>query len=208
MDIKSKTENFNQPKNTFSEGFSPDVRNKKEDQTENLNSKEKYNVDNKLDGFNSTRKERIESTPNETNPNGHWEGARGEGKFVVTNEEAKEALSKFGLDGIPYKYGIPNFTPVSKGTVKIDNMSGIRADNFKKGYEAMAEKWNEEKHEGQTNWDAQKVKQYKIDNKLDFHECADGKTMQFVDHSIHIVCGHRGGRSEAAIKQGDNKYDK
>ena len=59
---------------------------------------------------------------------GKFEGERGNSKFIPLDETdrgaaCKEKLAEYGKDGIEYKNLEPDFSEVSEGTVKIDNMT-------------------------------------------------------------------------------------
>ncbi len=73
----------------------------------------------------STYEDRIRQTPKE-GERGHWEGERGESKYIPSDEKIKEILSKYGLDGIVYEDGVPDFSGCAEATVEIDDMSESR----------------------------------------------------------------------------------
>ena len=110
--------------------------------------------------YQSTYDERIKQTPRKDSDRGEWEDERGESKFVPNDPEIKELLKKYGLDGIEYKDGIPDFSDVSESTVEIDNMTENRAENFKQCDEKCAEQWNKEARDGRTDWTARDVAQW------------------------------------------------
>jgi hypothetical protein len=83
---------------------------------------------------------------------GKWEGNPGDSVWKPerdkipenpkTNPEGKtwgEILDKYGIEGIPFKDGEPDFSEVSKGTVEIDDFSEDRDDNFDAADEKLAE---------------------------------------------------------------------
>lgn len=186
--------------------------------------KEINNKSEVKENYFSSYQNRIEHTPKEGSPLGRFEGQRGESKFIPSNEtsigsEAKKELKTAGVDGIEYKNGIPDFAPVSKCTVKIDNMTGNRLDyfdsngkrqkgNFTQAYEKMSVKFNEEKRDGKDDWTARDVKQYKTDNNLTVHEKNDTKTVQLVPYNIHAACSHLGGCGECNIRDGKTEGGK
>lgn len=144
----------------------------------------------------STYEERIKQTPKEDSERGNWEGERGESKFIPNDQEIKEILEKYGLDGITYKDGIPDFSNVSEATVEIDNMTDFRPDNFRQCDEKCAEKWNNEKRDGRTDWTARDVAQWRKENGYSWHERNDMKTCDLVPTKINDYFGHLGGVSE------------
>ena len=70
---------------------------------------------------------------------GHWEGERGNSKWFPNRDEIPknpltnpdgltwgQILDKYGIDGIEFKNGEPDFSPVAKGTVEIDHFTDNR----------------------------------------------------------------------------------
>ena len=130
---------------------------------------------------------------------GHWEGERGDSKWVPdgdyipqkSNPEGKtwdEILEKYGIDGINFKDGEPDFSKLSKGTVEIENFSENRDDNFDKADAELA------KQRGCT---PEEVAKWRKENGYTWHECKDMKTMQKVPSEVHNNVPHSGGISEA-----------
>lgn len=130
---------------------------------------------------------------------GHWEGERGDSKWVPDsdyvpqkkNPEGKtwgEILKEFGIDGIDFKDGEPDFSEISKGDVEIEGFSKDRDDNFDKADQELAKK------RGCT---PEEVAKWRKEHGYTWHECRDMKTMQKVPSIIHSNITHRGGVSEA-----------
>ena len=118
----------------------------------------------------------------------------------------KEELGRVGVEGIEYRDYIPDFGPVARDTVTIDNMTPDIDINKKQAYRALADRWNSEGRpdkEGnpKTDWTSRNVKEWKQENDLTFHECSDMKTCQLVPQAIHSYYRHSGGRSECAAKE-------
>lgn len=135
---------------------------------------------------------------------GTWSGDVGNSKFSpsdLTDEgiAAKNKLSEFGLDGIEFKNGIPDFSKIAVEAVEID-MTGDRSANYTKTYTAVANKWNSEKKDGRSDWTAREVKEWKQLNNLSPHECSDMKTVQFVPTSVHSFVKHYGGVAECKAR--------
>lgn len=151
---------------------------------------------NEEEEYFSTYDERLRQTPKEDSDRGEWEGERGESKFVPYDQEIIDILAEYGLDGIVYKDGIPDFSEVSESTVEIDNMTENRAENFKQCDEKCAEQWNKEGRDGRTDWTARDVAQWRKENGYSWHECNDMKTCDLVPTKINDYFGHLGGVSE------------
>ena len=127
--------------------------------------------------------------------NGHWDGERGDSKWTPDqnyvpqkcNPEGKtwsEILRKYGIDNIKYKDGEPDFSEISKGTVKIEQFSENRAKNFQKADEKLAKP---------RGCSPQEVKEWRAQNGYTWHECKDMKTMQKVPSEVHSNMPHNGG---------------
>lgn len=152
----------------------------------------------------STYDERLKQTPKEDSDRGEWAGERGESKFIPNDSEIKAILEKYGLDGIVYKDGIPDFSEVSESTVEIDNMTENRAENFKQCDEKCAEQWNKEARDGRTDWTARDVAQWRKQNGYSWHERNDMKTCDLIPTKINDYFGHLGGVSECKKRDTSN----
>lgn len=141
---------------------------------------------------------------------GSWSGDRGHSKWcpdkedipknLFTNPEGlswKEIFDKYGIDGIEFKYGEPDFSVVSKGTVEIDKFSENRygkGGNFDQASEKLAL---------QKGCTKEEVNKWMKENGYTWHERSDCKTMDKVPTEVHGNIRHSGGISE--IKS--NKLD-
>ena len=135
---------------------------------------------------------------------GHWEGERGNSKWFPNRDEIPknpltnpdgltwgQILDKYGIDGIEFKNGEPDFSPVAKGTVEIDHFTDNRygkGGNFDQACERLAE---------QRGCTKEEVKVWMKENKYTWHEGSDCKTMDKVPTEIHGNIRHSGGISEA-----------
>lgn len=154
----------------------------------------------------STYEERIKQTPTDKDTGrGRWEEGRGESKYIPTDERIKEILSKYDVDGIEYKDGIPDFSRCSESTVEIDEMSENRqgkGGNFEQADQKCAEQWNKECRDGKTDWTARDVKNFRKPpdgngaSVYTWHECNDRKTCQLLRTEINDYFGHLGGVGE------------
>jgi hypothetical protein len=152
------------------------------------------------DGYESTYEERLQQTPKDGD-RGHWEGERGESEYIPTDEDIKDILKEHGVEGIVYKNGEPDFSPVADTTVEIDNMSDRRygeGNNFEQADQACADKWNTEGRDGRTDWTARDVKEWREENGYTWHERNDKKTCDLVPAKINDYFGHLGGCAECA----------
>lgn len=99
----------------------------------------------------------------------------------------KELMQKYGIDGIPFNDGEPDFSEVERGTVEIDDFTDDRDSNFTQADEKMAE---------QRGCTPEEVAKWRKENNYTWHECKDCKTMQKVPNEIHANVPHSGGVSE------------
>lgn len=131
---------------------------------------------------------------------GEWLGEPGKSEFIPNDPAARQAMKERGVESIQYdEHCEPDFSPVSEGTVEIDNMTGERygsEGNFAQAYEKQAEQWNIEAKDGKTDWAASDVKTWTKMEKLIVHERLDMKTVDFVPEAIHKECKHYGGCAE------------
>lgn len=170
---------------------------------EDIEKNDVYNPDQRVDAsdvveYFSTYAERVEQAKNS---DGVWEGEVGESKLIPNDPEIRESLKEFGIDGIEYKNGIPDFSPISKEIVQIGDMSENRKYNFRQADRELAKKWNEEEKDGRTDWTRNDVENWRQEswkqgNGYSWHEDNDMKTMYLVKGDIHLACKHLGGVSE------------
>lgn len=149
----------------------------------------------------TSREERIDQTPRN---NGEWTGDRGDSKFVHEDEGVRKALKEYGIDGIEYKDGVVDFSPISAHSVDID-MTSRRygpGGNFEKADTQAAKDWNAEAREGRTDWKPRDVEEWREKNGYTWHECSDQRTCELVPRDLHAAFGHAGGVLEC--KRRDN----
>lgn len=131
--------------------------------------------------------------------NGQWKGDRGNSKWIPDgdyvpqkkNPEQKtysEIFKEFGIDGINFVDGEPDFCEISKGDVEIEAFSTNRDDNFDKADLELAK---------QKGCLPDEVAKWRKEKGYTWHECKDMKTMQKVASIVHNNVSHRGGISEA-----------
>jgi hypothetical protein len=65
-----------------------------------------------------------------------WTGDLGESKFISELDEVNDVLKKYDIDGIEYKDGIPDFSPVSEGEVIHPDMSPDMSIDRNKNFRA------------------------------------------------------------------------
>lgn len=142
--------------------------------------------------------------------NGHggtWSGERGNSNWIMDENTVpanklynpekltwNEINAKYRNDikNIPYKNGEPDFSAVSVGTVKINNFTRSRPDNFRNADKIFADKLNSENN---LNLSAKDIAQFRKDNNLTWHERSDMGTMDLVPREYHSL-PHSGGISD------------
>ena len=167
----------------------------------------------KQEEFASSYEARLKQTPAETNLNVVFEGVRGESLCTLKpppDPTLQKILNEAGINGIEYKNGVPNFSPIAKAQIEVDYMLGgkgakgnaARGYNFEQANERLADQLNNSpefahqfgmKSGGITGKDIEK---YRVKNKLTWHEVNDGVTMQLVPTEINAKFGHLGGVGE------------
>lgn len=158
---------------------------------------------NEIKDFFDKKFDRIEDKSHSILPkeNGAWDGEVGDSKWIPdenhtpigkgTNPENKtwgEILEDNHIDGIEFKDGEPDFSPVCHGEVEIDGFSDDRQKNYTKADIELA---------NERDCTPREAVQYRKENNLTWHECKDQKTMQLVPASVHGNISHSGGISEA-----------
>lgn len=194
--IESKTKSFEDADKPLKK---EEVKDATSDISED-NSKKECNEE-----YYSSYEERINQTPKEGTGRGEWDGNRGESKFIPSDNEIREILSKYGLDGIEYNNGIPDFSKCSESTVQIDDMTENRSKNFRQCDEKCAEQWNKEGRDGKSDWTARDVANWREENGYSWHERNDRKTCDLVPTKINDYFGHLGGVSECKKHDSNNE---
>nr|WP_258198361.1 MULTISPECIES: HNH endonuclease [Priestia] len=163
--------------------------------------------------FASTYESRLKQTPAETNSIVVFEGVRGESLCTLKpppDPKLQKILMEAGINGIEYKGGVPDFSPVAKAQIEADYMLGgkgpkgnaARGYNFEQANERLADQLNNSpKLAHQFGLDsggitAKDIEKYRVINKLTWHELNDGVTMQLVPTEINAKFGHLGGVGE------------
>lgn len=131
---------------------------------------------------------------------GKWSGDVGNSELVPDDAGAREKIAEHGRKGVEYKDGIVDFAPFSKETVKI-HIGPNRLVNRNAAFKALSEKWNNASREGRANWTTREARDWARAEGLEFHECNDRETVQFVPAEIHRACKHLGGVSEAKRRE-------
>jgi NAD+--asparagine ADP-ribosyltransferase len=142
--------------------------------------------------------ERLRQTPKNSEL-GNWAGKRGESQFKVEDQTMKGKLKEYKQDGIGYKDAIPDFSPFSKSTVKIDHMTDQRPNNFEQADTKCAAQWNKSMEGGRSNWTPRDISNWRKDNKHTWHERNDMKTCDLLPAVINNTFGHLGGVSECKL---------
>ncbi|WP_353706582.1 HNH endonuclease [Bacillus cereus group sp. MS39] len=177
----------------------------------------------KQEEFASTYESRFKQTPAETNSNVVFEGVRGESLCTLKpppDPTLQKILNEAGINGIEYKNGVPDFSPVAKAQFEIEYMLGgtgkhgtkARTINFKQADQKLAEQLNNSPELaskfGMTpgKIKAGDIADYREEYKLTWHELNDVKTIQLVPSEINGKFGHLGGVGEinaGAFKPGE-----
>ncbi len=202
MEIKSiSSSEISKPSVSDNKSFDPDKRidvNQKQETKENSG----YDVDKRVetsdktdasetgipDKFYTSWEQREGNLPTD----GEWTGEVGNSKFVSNNADTNVELAKFGLNGIEYKNGVPDFSKCSILTCKIEQMTPDLETNFKSFSKELVDKGD--------FGNKREVLEFKHNNGVAFHECSDTHTCQFVPIKIHQTFTHTGGRFECKMR--------
>ncbi len=167
----------------------------------------------KQEEFASSYEARINQTPALINSKVEFEGIRGESLCTLKpppDPQIKRILDEAGIEGIQYKNGIPDFSPVSKAQFEIDHMLGgngkrgtdARRANFAQADQKLADKLNASPEMALEfgmepgGIKARDIERYREKYKLTWHELNDVKTIQLVPSVINNKFGHLGGVGE------------
>ncbi|MCZ8540665.1 T7SS effector LXG polymorphic toxin [Psychrobacillus psychrodurans] len=149
-----------------------------------------FDVDPKYSSY----EQRVKTSPVNK---GEWSNERAESLFISDKTgEIKKYLDEAGVDGVEYKNGMPDFSPFSKGEIKLENMTNDRKSNFSTADEELAKKWSTPEQK----WTAEDIADWREDNKYTWHELNDLETIQLVPSKINSVFKHLGGVGEYNIK--------
>lgn len=138
---------------------------------------------------------------------GKWSGEPGNSKWIPDRDSIPkqpygnkkswgEILDKYSIDGIEFKDGEPDFTPIAEASVEIEDFTTQRDSNFRQADELLAQEWNRQKKDGKSDWTAEDVKNYRKKKKITWHERSDMKTLDLVPQDIHANIPHSGGISK------------
>lgn len=157
-------------------------------------------------GLKSTlpRNGAIERYKNIPKSNGHWLGTPGNSRWIPdANWIPKPQNNPLNMGriladnkmskGVPFRHGEIKLHTASKGTVKINNFTLSRSNNFAQADSKMAKIWTRQMKDGHA-WTKGDVARYRTKNALTWHECSDMKTMELIPRELHAI-PHSGGIS-------------
>lgn len=165
-------------------------------------------IESKFNALKETNDAKSEKIPKN---HGEWTGEPGNSKWIPedshisqnlqTNPEQKpwkEMKEQHQITGIEFINNEPDFSEISRSTVKIENFTENRSKNFVQADALFA------KAEGITPREA---KQFRQENKLTWHERTELGVMDLVPREIHGAIPHRGGIAEFKSKHQMNGED-
>lgn len=149
---------------------------------------------------------------------GVWSGEAGNSKWMPNREDIPkqpygnertwgEILDENGIDGIEFKNGEPDFTPIAKGSVKIEEFTIDRDDNFFQADQNLAQLWSQENKNGKNDWSISDIRKYRKEKKLTWHERSDMQNMDLVPQEVHGNIPHTGGISKKKKLELEEKDD-
>ena len=159
------------------------------------------------DEYGSSFNDRIRTTPIN---NGDWSGERGDSRWTPNDESVAAQLSEYGVDGIDYNDGFPDFSPVATYEHHLPNELHESSDpvQFRNCNNALAEHlinnpefgahFDEAQHEA--------IHAGKTPSGYTWHHDVEAGRMQLVPSDIHGNCRHHGGRSVWGGGTANRKY--
>lgn len=184
------------------EDFDPDKR--VEVRRTDRQSVEAYTPDKRVEVLYTSREERMRFAER---TDGTWSGEHGNSRIrpnteTLLGKAAHDKLQEFDLDDIEYRNGVVDFSRCAVESVDIGRMTKHRDINRGQAFAAVAKKWNSAgrlQDDGRL-WTADAVGKWASANNLQFHECSNMKTCQFVPGEIHSYFKHYGGIAECKAR--------
>lgn len=126
--------------------------------------------------------------------NGHWVNRckPGDCMWVPNNHEIIAVLKEFGVDGVIYRHGFPDFSPFidkSIGGVKLDSVRGSYAKVHNDADKAVTQVKGSIFYEKTP----EEVHAYMVEHDLVWHECEDRRTVIPIPRIINNSFPHTGG---------------
>ncbi len=129
--------------------------------------------------------------------NGIWTGERGDSLWIPEDDYIpikvnsdnltwRELKIKYDFKGVFFVNDEPDFSEISKGTVKIENFTDDRNKNFIQADEKLAK---------DRNITPDEIKKWREQNNYTWHERSDCNTMDLVPNPVHLNVSHSGGIS-------------
>jgi hypothetical protein len=155
---------------------------------------------NTVDQYGSTPKERLDQTPVN---NGEWSGERGESKWTSTLTDVQEQYKQYGVDGIEYKDGLPDFSPISQfdhylPDKPINLVTATDDDQFDDCSKALKKYVEDNPEEAKRKFNNKQLNQINTSKKpsgFTWHHSVESGKMELVPTRIHQNSGHYGGKN-------------
>lgn len=148
------------------------------------------------DEYGSSFNDRIKQTPIN---NGEWSGERGHSTWIPDTEDVAEQLDAYGVDGIEYRDGFPDFSPVTEYEHQLQEELYENGDTaqFNDCNNALSSHL-ENNPEFSANFDDDQLEAIRAGEKpsgYTWHHDVEPGNMQLVPTRIHQSCGHYGGKN-------------
>ena len=160
-----------------------------------------------------------------TTKTGRFLSEEGNSEFIPNAAAALNKMREYGRETVPYKDGYPDFsafsvhdTPWGKmdSQVEIGHMTADRENPrweygtrpkgtghdaaYDLGNFAQADNALSQRFVSDSRVSPEMIENYRKEQRLTWHECADGKTMILVPREIHDACKHSGGVAEQKVR--------
>jgi len=148
------------------------------------------------DEYGSSLNDRISQTPVN---NGEWSGERGNSTWTPETEDVAGQLDSYGVDGIEYRDGFPDFSPVAEYEHQLpeDLYESSDTAQFNDCNDALSNHLESDPDFG-ANFDDDQLEAIRAGEKpsgYTWHHDTEPGNMQLVPTRIHQNCGHYGGKN-------------
>jgi hypothetical protein len=148
------------------------------------------------DEYGNSFNERMKQTPVN---NGEWGGERGDSKWIPETDDVAEKLDSYGVNGIDYHDGFPDFSPVTEYEHQLPKELYESSDSAQfNDCNGGLSRYLDEHPELSEHFDADQLEAIQAGEKpsgFSWHHDVEPGRMQLVPTRIHQNCGHYGGKN-------------
>lgn len=160
------------------------------------------------DEYGSSFNDRVKQTPIN---NGEWSGERGNSTWMPETADVAEQLETYGVDGIEYRDGFPDFSPVTEYEHQLpaELYESGDSEQFNDCNNALTNHLenNPEFAEHFDNDQLEAIRAGEKPSGFTWHHNVEPGNMQLVPTRIHQNCGHYGGKNVWGGGTTNRKYE-